>query len=55
MEQQLDVGNSTIYSIQKKPTKYLNKPKKLVPLNQTELKKHTALHTAKTKNGSLPS
>ncbi len=55
MEQQLDVGNSTIYSIQKKPTKYLNKSKNSVPTNQTKLKKHTALHTAKTKNGSLPS
>jgi len=55
MEQQLDVGNSAIYSIQKNLRNIQTNQKKLVPLNQTELKKHTALHTVKTKNGSLPS
>jgi hypothetical protein len=31
------------------------KLKNSVPTNETELKKHTALHTANTKNGALPS
>ena len=31
------------------------KLKNSVPTNQTKLKKHTALHTANTKNGALPS